>query len=132
MDLSLKKVFLKSIYKSLSMLINLSEYVYIKLKYVKYNYKSILISIFEEEDNSTLHISKNKIINQNKRIDSILKWFSSIFGVIEGDIVAVIVNKAHAFSVYFRNKLPRLFKRERTSFLVSSICVYFFMFFYFT
>ena len=128
-----KNISYKYIYKFLSLMIDLSEYVYYKLKYIKSNYKAILLSIFEEEDVRTLQISAVNGSKRNKYVEAVLLWLVSLFGALEDYSVELIKEKSHAFFIFFKAQIYAfLSKRKSKRPFVTSLSFFFVVFFYFT
>ena len=92
--ISYKRRISKWIYLKLLLAVDLSEHIYNKLKYIKDNPKKILVSMFEEEDKSTM-IRHTEPFNTNDFSKIITDWFGSLFGEVEEELVVLLgVKKA--------------------------------------
>jgi len=122
------------IYLVLLKVIDLSEFMYMKLKYIKCNYKSILINMFEEKDYSTSlkSVNKSDLYMENKYIKSIIVWLSSLFGSIEEEEQLVFAD-SHRFEYFIQSAnviSDHLFVRNIS--LVVGLLFMFFFYYFFT
>ncbi len=116
------------IYIYLMKIVDLSEFIYNKLNYIKSNYKDILINLFEEEDYSTQSRSKEDY-SENKYIKPIINWLSSLFGLIEEeDEVLSIANQANVG--VFSKAINFPFKQTKTNLSQSILVIFNVLFFH--
>ena len=120
------------IYSMLIQMINLSEYIYNKLKFIKRNYKGVFINIFEETDQN-ISIENSDNYSKYIIIEPILFWLSSLFGVIDrkGEVVTITGDNKN----YHINQLEivdMLFRNLNTYLLIIIVGLLFMIYYFFT
>lgn len=129
--ISIKKKPFHLIYLFLRYGIDLSEIVHNKLNYIKLNHKSMLISIFEESDESI----NNKLVDnrkENQQLNAITTWLGSLFGKVEEEIL--IHKQESTKSTFFVSNIELLTKPQYINNVVfaSVISLMFLIYYYFT
>ena len=128
-----KKGLKRHVFRTLIKCVDLSEDIYNMLKSIKFNYKELLIDMFEEKDHSihTKKIEYKDSYMENKYIQAILSWLASIFGVIEEDIESVIYSNTRGGKMA-NIKLQILPKHQniRLVYAFASL-IFMFLFYYF-
>ena len=119
-------ILIKKLYLSSMKLVDLIEYIYIKLNYVKLNYKVLLLSIFEEKDNRISSSAGD--YKENKHMDFFISFMLSLFGYTEEQVQLAIHKKDN--KLYVQSAFPDLFDRVKTYqisiFILMSLILSFF------
>jgi hypothetical protein len=75
---SIRKILKRKLYQSLIYSVDFTEYIYLRLKYFKNNYKSVLSDIFEEKDKS-IDLTFESNWPENKYLKYFLNVLLSLF-----------------------------------------------------
>ncbi len=120
------------IYNMLILMVDLSEDIYNKLKYIKCNYKELLINIFDETDQN-ISIENTDNYSKYRIVEPILLWFGSLFGVLDMEEKTVVVignnNKYHISQLEIVNML---FHNLKTYLLILVFGLLFMIYYFFT
>jgi len=113
-------------------MVDLSEDIYNKLKYIKCNYKELLINIFDETDQN-ISIENSDNYSKYRIVEPILLWFGSLFGVLDMEEKTVVVignnNKYHISQLEIVNML---FHNIKTYLLILVFGLLFMIYYFFT
>ena len=128
-----KKAILHFTYIGLIRLVDLSEAIVLKLNYIKLNYKTMLIQLFEEKDYS-IQSKQTDYYQEHKYIKPIILWLSSLFGPLEEEVEhkIAISNSNINYFLSRNNSAINIPFEIRIIHIISILYILFMLYYFFT